>query len=165
MFIARGLWLIEAPCRAARAARGAEGLRFIEALFDVEGRGIAERPRMMFEIVVWKSLQTGGLGRFPAISAAERRIAFADLPEALESRPLPLPDLLRRHLRFAARGGELPAATRVEPAASALFALFYGVPLAHGVDRAGAVRAAYRRQLALLWGGLRAAGRRKGGAR
>lgn len=158
------LWLIEAPCRAGRAVRGARGLRFIEALFDVEARGIAERPRLMFEIVVWKALQGGGLGPFPAIPAAERRVAFPDLPEALDSRAVPLPELLRRQLRFAVRARELPAATRVEPAASALFALFYGVPLAHGVERAGAVRAAYRRQLALLWDGLRAAGRRAGGA-
>ena len=158
LFYYIALWLVEAPCRARRQVRGAQGLRFIGALFEVEARGIAQRPRMMFEIIVWKSMQAGP-NRFPEITRAERLVAFADLPEALESGSVALVELFRRHLRWAARNGELPAATRIDAAVTALFALFYGVPLALGVERARSVRPAYRAQLDLLWAGLRAAHR------
>ena len=164
LFYYIALWLVEAPCRARQQARGAQGLRFIEALFDVEARGIAQRPRMMFEIIVWKSMQVGP-NRFPEITRAERLVAFADLPEALKSSSIALVDLLRQYLRWAARNGELPAGTHIDAAVTALFALFYGVPLALGVERARSVRSAYRVQLDLLWTGLRAARQARSRAR
>ncbi len=163
LFYYIALWLIEAPCRARRQARDAQGLRFVEALFDVEARGIAQRPRMMFEIIVWKSMQAGP-NRLPGITPAERRVAFPDLPEALESGSVALAELFRQHLRWAARSGELPAATRIDAAVTALFALFYGVPLALGVEQARSVRFAYQAQLELLWAGLRAEARAVAGA-
>lgn len=154
------LWRIEAPCRAARAAGGAPGLAFIEALFDVEARGMELRPRMMFEIIGWKSLQPA-IHASGVISAAERRLAFPDLPEALEAAPCPQAELFDAHLQAAVAGGDLPPRADREAAGVALVSLFYGVPLALGQARIEQAGRLYRAELSLLWDGLWAAARRR----
>jgi len=154
------LWRIEAPCRALRATGGRRGLSLIEALFDVEARAMEMRPRMMFEIIGWKSVQTDSHPS-SAVSAAERRLAFPDLPEAVEAEPTSLTSLFQAHLSAAVETEDLPARTDMEAATIALLSHFYGVPLALGSARVNETGRLYRTQLSLLWDGIWAAARRR----
>ena len=94
-----------------------------------------------------------------AVTLAERLLRFPALEgiEGIEACN-GLDDVFRPPLLKAIEAGELPSNTNVEAALTALFAVFFGVPLGMAWQNAALVAPVYRQQLDLVWSGLRAGG-------
>jgi AcrR family transcriptional regulator len=80
------LWSIEAAVRALQAEGPSSGLAAIEEIFDFTARKFADNPRLMLEVVSLLAAARTPL-KFPPLSRAERIIAFAGLPQALDIDP------------------------------------------------------------------------------
>ena len=91
------------------------------------------------------------------ISLAARLMRFPDL-EGIEDIPQGnITTLFSANLAAALAAGELPEGLDVEAATLNLEAIFYGVPMRLAMrNTLHTVAAAYRRQLDILWAGLRA---------
>jgi len=156
------LWVLEVIWKIEHALEEQGGIRAIEEAFSHTGEEVRKRPRIMLELIAYMALDPDK-GQCPshtaAVTLAERLLRFPVLPgiEAIEACN-GLDDVFRPPLLKAIEAGELPASTNVEAALTALFAVFFGVPLGMAWQDAGLVAAAYRQQLDLVWAGLRAGG-------
>jgi len=148
------LWTLELNWYGQQAARQQQGLAVIEALFRYTAIQIQKKPGLMGEIIAHEA-RTRERQAGPAITLAERMLAFADL-EGIEHLPDDsLETLLRNALQSAIDAGELPGNTAIAAAMVALVSIFYGVPLAMQHGNSAAIGAMYRQQLVILWEGLR----------
>jgi AcrR family transcriptional regulator len=146
------LWSIPLALRCRDAATGASSespLATLKAVFDDTAAQMERAPRLMFEIIAYIA-HAPALPQYPAITRAERLLAFPDLPGAEEVEPQSIDDLLTTVLTLAMGAGELPLGPSVDSAALALKALFYGVPLATRRDGVAGIRHAYRAALDLF---------------
>ena len=149
------LWTLELNWYGQQAAQQQQGLAVIEALFRYTAIQIQKKPGLMGEIIAHEA-RTRERQPGPAITAAERMLAFCDLEGIGELPDDSLEGLLRGALQAAIDQHELPVNTAVAAAMVGLVSIFYGVPLAMQHSNPAAIGAMYRQQLVLLWDGLRA---------
>jgi AcrR family transcriptional regulator len=155
------LWSIPLALRCRAAASGETGaspLATLRSLFDDTADELERAPRLMFEIIA-NIAHAHAPPQYPAITRAERLLAFPDLPGAQEVEPQSIDDLLLTLLHLATDTGELPPGTSVEASALVLKAMFYGVPLATRRDGVSGIRHAYRAVLDLVLERVREGGR------
>jgi AcrR family transcriptional regulator len=148
------LWSLEMAWHSRRRSAATGGLAGIEDIFARTGRRIAEHPGVMVEIIA-EQVQMTGAPDIPEVTLAERLLAFPDLPGIEAEAAMGVDALLPPLLDRAVEAGELPSETDRAGVLDALFGIFFGVPAVHRRARAGDVGAAYRKQLAWLWSGLR----------
>jgi AcrR family transcriptional regulator len=150
------LWSLDVQSQIARLGDRGRGLRAIEHVFEMTSREIRKRPHIIYEIITWKALSRVS-EPWPAVSRAERLLRFPDRPEILALDVLSVNEIFDRHLRAAVVARELPKGLDVPLARISLVSIFYGVPLALGIEKHAAVGATYKRALAQLWAGTRSA--------
>lgn len=148
------LWVIEVVGHARDVSNGASGLENIEAVFDYTGARSSQRPRVMAEIIGLMAKQREDIV-FRPVSLAERLTAFPDLADVGGLPDEPMDPIFRPGLESAKASGELPPDADLDAAMVALTSIFFGVPLALGMERANEVRSTYLNQVRLLWAGLR----------
>ena len=152
------LWSIETTWQARRAAGGVEGLAAIEAVFDRAALVFEENPRLLLEMAIFiASEPQKAATKKKMISQAERLLRFPDL-EGIEDIPQGnITSIFSANLKAALAAGELPEGADVEAAILNLEAIFYGLPMRLAMRNIlHTVAVAYRRQLKILWAGLRA---------
>jgi AcrR family transcriptional regulator len=155
------LWIIQMSYRAQTATGTDGGLAFIDSVFEHAAQRLQEHPRMIMEIIAYMAQQPHPQRcpkqrEWPDLTLAERLQAFPDC-RGIECLPeLCLEDLFGPALDRAIQRGELTSTVDREATLLALLSTFLGVPLWLGVERPERLGAAYRRQLNLLWAGLRA---------
>ena len=148
------LWSLELNWYGRQAAAQQQGLAVIEALFRYTAIQVQKKPGLMGEIIAYEARDRTHAPR-PAITPAERALAFADLPGIVELEDDSLEVVLRTSLQQAIERGELPANTLLPAAMVGLVSIFYGVPLAIMHSNPANIGPMYRQQLAILWEGLR----------
>ncbi len=154
------LWVLEVMWKIRHSLEHEGGIAAIELAFAYTGARVGERPRLMLEIIAYMALDPDK-GQCPSnteeVTLAERLLRFPDL-DGIESIQAcnGLDDVFRPPLEKAIETGELPAETDVDAALMSLFCIFFGVPLCVAWQDAGMVAPAYRKQLDVLWKGLRA---------
>jgi AcrR family transcriptional regulator len=153
------VWTIEVAWHARDAVGDDDGFSFIEHVFDYTGRKLADHPRLMLEIIAHMALEPHpkecSRSR-PELTLVERLQAF---PECVGVECMPelrLPEVFRLPLERAVALGELKPTVDLDAALVALLNTFFGVPLWLGPHEPERIRPEYRRQLKLLWAGLRA---------
>jgi AcrR family transcriptional regulator len=153
------IWTLEVLFYAREAAGSEAGLVFVEHVFDFTGRQLAERPRLMLEIISHMAVDPhpSGCASSQALSLAERLQALPECEDLECLNELKLPELFRPPLERAIERGELPASLEVETAVFGLLSIFFGVPLLLGCREPERIPVMYEQQLRLLWAGLRAA--------
>jgi AcrR family transcriptional regulator len=152
------LWSIPLALQCREAARGESPLATLRALFDSTAGEMERAPRLMFEIIAYIA-HAHEPPRYPAITRAERLLAFPDLPGAEEVEPQSIDELLTTLLHLAIGAEELPSSTPIATSAMALKAMFYGVPLATRRDGVKGIRHGYPAILDLFVERVRADGR------
>lgn len=154
------LLIIQLNYRAQSVTGKDGGLGFIDAVFDHAAQRLQEHPRMIMEVIAYMAQQPHPQRcpkqrEWPELTLAERLQAFPDC-HGIECLPeLCLEDLFGPALDRAVDGGELSPNIDREATLLSLLSTFLGVPLWLGVERPERLGAAYRRQLNLLWAGLR----------
>jgi AcrR family transcriptional regulator len=148
------LWSLELNWYGRQAASQQEGLPVIEALFRYTAIQIQKKPGLMGEIIAHEARERTRAPR-PAITPAERAMAFRDLAGIEELEDDGLEMILRKSLQQAVDKGELPPNTLVPAAMVGLVSIFYGVPLALQHTQPANIGSTYRQQLSVLWAGLR----------
>lgn len=157
------VWTFEVAWNAREAVGDDAGLAYVEQVFDYTGKKLADHPRLMLEIIAHMALEPHASSPQETrchkarteLSLAERLQAFPEC-EGVECVPeLRLPDVLRAPLERAIETGELPKGVDLDGALLGLLGIFFGVPLWLGPHEPAGIRPAYRRQLELLWAGLR----------
>ncbi len=153
------IWTIEVTLHARDAAGPNAGLAFIEQVFDDTAQQLIDHPRIMQEIIGHMALEPKPA---PCTSECER-ISLAECMQAfpkihcVENLPdIQLENVFRPRLERAIALGELPRTLDVEQALLALVSTFFGVPLWLCCGDPEAIREGYKRQLKLIWAGLRA---------
>jgi AcrR family transcriptional regulator len=157
------IWVIELNWHARNSTGKEAGLDFVESIFDYAAAQLSDHPRLMMEIIAYMAQQPA-----PARCPIERGHSELTIAERLQALPecngvecvpeLCLGDLFRHPLELARSRGELAASADIDAAVLALLSIFFGVPLWLGLDQPERLGPAYRRQLRLLWAGVRAAG-------
>ena|SRR5688572_4731402 len=156
------LWVLEVIWKVQHSLESTGGIGAIEEAFCYTGDQISKRPRIMLELIAYMALDPDK-GQCPSttvtVTLAERFLRFPELRgiETIEA-STGLDDVFRPPLLKAIEAGELPASTNVAAALTALFAIFFGVPLGMAWQDAAVVAPVYRQQLDLVWSGLRAGG-------
>lgn len=150
------LWSLAVQLQILRLGREAGAIRAVDLAFEITGREIGKRPQVMFEIISWKVL-TPQTESWPEVTRAERLLRFPAAPEVLDLRVASVGDIVERHVRLARKRGELPSNVDVALARTCLVAMFYGIPLALGLEKHTSVVSTYRSALAQFWQGLRRA--------
>jgi len=145
------LWSIPVTlqCRAVAAQRTV--FDAVVAVFDYTAREMEQYPRLMFEIIAYIAHATEP-PHPPALTRAERLLAFPDLPGAEEVEPQSIDELFTAQLQQAVRAGELPSSLETEAVARLLKTIFYGVPLATRREGVRTIRRAYHEALEVLLG-------------
>jgi AcrR family transcriptional regulator len=152
------LWTVRVMLTAEQEAGTDAGLAYIEQVFDATGRELEAHPRIMLEIIGQMALEPPPakcVQRWGELTVAEKRQAFPELEGACGCAERGLPDIFRPALERAVQHGELPAEVDLDAALVALLSTFFGVPLWMGQEEPDRIRSAYRRQLQLIWAGLR----------
>lgn len=155
------LLIIQLNYRAQNVTGTDGGLAFIDAVFDQAAERLQAQPRMIMEVIAYMAQQPQPQRcpkqrEWPELTLAERLQAFPGC-QGIECLPeLCLEDLFRPALDRAIARGELAPSIDREATLLSLLSTFLGVPLWLGVERPERLGAAYRRQLNLLWAGLRA---------
>jgi len=154
-----GLWSLEMGWHAGRVAATRGGLAAVEEIFALTARRAARQPRLMAEIIVQQARMSEP--KKPAeITPAERLLAFPDLEGIEEVGASGLEQLLPPLLERAVRSGDLPRSMDRDAAMIAIASVFFGTPVtvrSFGMDT---LESWYRKQLNIVWKGLR--GRKKG---
>jgi AcrR family transcriptional regulator len=139
-------------CRMVAAQRTV--LDAVVAVFDYTAREMEQSPRLMFEIIAYIAQATEP-PHPPALTRAERLLAFPNLPGAEEVEPQSIDELFAALLEQAVRARELPSSLEIEAVALLLKTIFYGVPLATRREGARTIRRAYHEALEVLLGSWR----------
>ena len=108
----------------------------------------------MFEIIAYIA-HASEPPRPPALTRAERLLAFPDLPGAGDVEPQSIDELFTALLKQAVRAGELPSSFSTDAVALLLKTIFYGVPLATRREGVNTIRRAYHEALEVLLGSWR----------
>ena len=145
------LWSIPVTlqCRAVAARRTV--LDAVVAVFDYTAREMEQYPRLMFEIIAYIAYATEP-PHSPALTRAERLLAFPDLPGVEEVELQSIDELFTELLKQAVRAGELPSSLETEAVALLLKTIFYGVPLATRREGIRTIHRAYHEALEVLLG-------------
>lgn len=152
------IWSVELALQAGEYAEPGRGISFIEEVFQRAGEQLRRNPTLVHELL-------GHVTRFPnrllcaeqsLLSPAEWARALPRAPEELCASIRGLPDLFRPALERAVEERELAPTLDQEAALLALLNTFIGVPRWMSDQTAETISAAYRRQLRLLWAGMRA---------
>jgi AcrR family transcriptional regulator len=154
------LWNLEAMWLTTKSPNVSPGISAIELAFDEHSKKVANHPQLWMEIIATRAQQPhkfAQMGSNPTdkISTVERIIRFPNL-KGIEDIP---EDNFRRlftlNLQAAKENGELPANLDVEMVCMSLACIFYGVPLMTFDKQNINYREEYRKQLRVLWNGLK----------
>ena len=148
------LWSLELNWYGLQVAAQQKGLSVIEALFRYAAIQIQKKPGLMGEIIAYQARERTH-SPLPAITPAERMMAFRDLAGTEDIVEDSLETVFRNALQQAVEIGELPPNTLIAAAMAGLVSIFYGVPLAIQYSNPANIGPMYRQQLAVLWAGLR----------
>lgn len=159
------LWSVEVAWHALQMAPKNGGLSAIEAIFDYTARQCEEGPEIMGEIIALMARRRpGSINRPKPLTDAEQRIRFPHIDNFTGLGEMGLESVLPPHIAAAVKNGELPVSTDGSVVLEALASIFLGVPVALAAYGPGNYKEAYRRQLHLLWAGIRAVNKvEKGG--
>ena len=153
------LWTIEVSWHARQAAGTGSGLGAIEAIFEFTAQKAQAHPAVMGEIIAFQA-RMSERPDLANISLAERLLAFPEL-EGVEDLPAEgLDSILPAQLARAIDLGELPGDIDMETVFTSLVSIFFGVPVVMCRIAPAGIGSMYRRQLHLLWEGVRAGGAR-----
>jgi AcrR family transcriptional regulator len=150
------LWSLEMTWHGRRLVQecGGGGLAAIEEIFALTARQVVKDPRIMAEIIAHQARMSAPENPHE-ISLAERLLAYPEL-RGIETLPAEgLDSLLPPFLERAVAAGELPKDLDRETAMQAIISVFFGVPIVCRPRDVHAVEPMYRRQLRLIWAGLR----------
>ncbi len=145
------LWSIPVTLQCRAVATQKTVFDAVVAVFDYTAREMEHYPRLMFEIIAYIAHATEP-PHPPALTRAERLLAFPDLPGAEDVEPQSIDELFTAQLKLAVRAGELPSSLETEAVALLLKTIFYGVPLATRREGVRTIRRAYQEALEVLLG-------------
>jgi AcrR family transcriptional regulator len=143
------LWSIPVTlqCRAVAAQRTV--LDAVVSVFDSTAQEMEHYPRLMFEIIAYIA-HAAEPPHLPALTRAERLLAFPNQSGAENVEPQSIDDLFTALLTEAVHAGELPSSSEIGAVALLLKTIFYGVPLATRREGIGTIRRAYHEALEVL---------------
>ena len=152
------VWSLEMAWHGQRLAATLGGLGAIEEIFALTARETARHPTVMAEIVAWQVRHVATPP--PPLTVSEKLLAHPTL-DGVETLPQDagLQALFPPLLVQAVERGELPAGVDVRDVMAALATIFFGVPVLGRQANLNNLEGLYRRQLQLLWAGLRASGK------
>ncbi len=150
------IWNLEIIARATQAAQGRRGLAMIGELFEQVGLHVQGRPGLTGEIMAYLAKRREDT-RIPMLTLLEKQIALPEFPDIGDIELQPIDEVFKEQVRWAIENGELPEKTNLEAVATSLTSLFFGVPVALHTERMSVIQQ-YRRQLNLVWLGVRNAG-------
>lgn len=150
------LWSVEVAWHARQTAIKDGGLRSIEAIFDYTARQCEEGPEIMGEIIALMARRRpGSIVRPLPLTEAEKRIRFPHIDNFKGLGDMGVESVFPPLIAASVKKGELPASTDGDTVLEALASIFLGVPVALASYGPGNYKEAYRRQLRLLWAGIR----------
>jgi AcrR family transcriptional regulator len=152
------LWSIRVDLRARDVLQETlSGLRMIEAVFDETASMVAPYPGVMYELVAYYARGTAR-GAWPTLSGAEVALHFPQLDGSLPIEHRDLYVMLTEGLRQAVESSELPQELDTDLIVVMLMDIFFATYVTArqlGLDP-DHIRGLYKRQLDLLWIGVRA---------
>jgi len=148
------LWTIDVTWYADRKFGNESGLGRIEVMLEKTAQQSMENIYIMGEIISLMALSRE-MFDFPAISDAEKIIAFPDKEDIFKVEPLMLHDLFAFNIELAVKLGELPEKTDIMLASLSVASIFFGVPLLLLQYKPELLEATYKENLKLLWESLR----------
>jgi len=151
------LWSMEAAWVAQEKAGPKAGVGAVEAVFEFTAQKMVDHPRIMGEII---AIQACGCApkSIDELTPADRAAAFPGV-DGLQNLPSQgLRSLFPLYLARAVELGELPKTTDIAAVTAALVCVFFGVPTMGAMGIVTEIGAEYRRQLKLVWAGVRAGG-------
>ncbi|MDH4184999.1 MAG: TetR/AcrR family transcriptional regulator [Nitrospinota bacterium] len=151
------LWSLEAAWVAQKKAGPKAGVGAIESVFEFTAQQMVDYPRVMGEIIAIYACGCAPKG-FEELSLADRAAAFPGNEgiQGLSSQGLRA--LFPVYLARAVELGELPKTTDIAEVTATLVCVFFGAPILGAMGVTSDVGAEYRRQLKLVWAGVRAGG-------
>lgn len=155
------LWNLEAMWMATCSPDLSPGVAAIEHIFSILGRQVEAHPQLWMELVSVRALQPKkfaemGTRKSHQIPEVERLIRFPGL-EGIESIPEGnFRQFFLYNLNAAIRKKELPETTDIDMAFMSLASIFYGIPLMSFDKDPVNCSAAFKKQIALVWNGLKA---------
>ena len=156
MAYAGQLFSLDLVWHGRQAARQQPGLDAVGTVFERAARRFQERPGFAGELIAHQAVLRER-EPVPEIGRAERLMAFPEREDILALKDAGLDALLYQQLEQAVTRGELPANAHLQTVLVSLVDVFYGVPLALRLSNPQGIGTMYRRQLTLLWAGVRAA--------
>lgn len=157
------IWNLEAAWKAKNMAKGETGIAVIEALFEYTALGIHEKPRLFFEVLTRRAIEPLEFvklthSREYQISQPERLLWFSGMEgiDSVSEGEGTFQKVMRGSLHEASVNDEIPKDVDIEEVIISLASLFYGLPLmlADRINEVDLIKA-YKRQLDILWTGLR----------
>lgn len=154
------LWNLEAMWLATKSPDITPGLSALERAFDEHSKKVADHPQLWMEIIATRALQPHKFGQMDSsqtdqVSTVERLMRFPNL-KGIEAIPEgSFRRLFAINLQAAKENGELRANLDVETTCMSLACIFYGVPLMSFDKQNIDYREEYRKQLHVLWNGLK----------
>ena len=150
------IWMVRVRVRVRNVIEETEsGIRAVEAIFDETAQMVSPHPRVMCELVAYYAVGIPQEGP-PPLTGAELALHFPHL-RAAPRESTDLYDLLGEGLRRAVAREELPHKTDTLSVLVILMNIFFATFVTArqlGVDPEEIDRL-YRRQLDLVWGGVR----------
>lgn len=157
------LWMVRVRVRVRNVIEETEsGIRAVEAIFDETAQIVSPHPGVMYELVAYYAVGIPQEGP-PPLTGAEMALHFPHL-RAAPQESADLYGLLREGLRRAVARDELPQKTDTLSVLVILMNVYFATFVTArmlAVDPEGIGRL-YRRQLDLVWAGVRHASQHKG---
>jgi AcrR family transcriptional regulator len=149
--------ILEAVWYLQHAVKNKTYLEMVEECFDFLARKLAADPLVMPETLAYFG-QERTPPEFPALSQAERILAFPDLPgiEQLSVEDTRIETVITPYLEQAIQSAELPDTLELDTVVLMSASIFTGLVMNLHLTRPDLLRPLCRRQLRLLWKALRA---------
>jgi len=157
------LWMVRVRVRVRNVIEETEsGIRAVEAIFDETAQIVSPHPGVMYELVAYYAVGIPQEGP-PPLTGAEMALHFPHL-RAAPQESADLYGLLREGLRRAVARDELPQKTDTLSVLVILMNVYFATFVTArmlAVDPEG-IGQLYRRQLDLVWAGVRHASQHEG---
>jgi AcrR family transcriptional regulator len=151
------VWTLESAIIARDKAGSDAGLEGVEVVFGHTAQRLKENPRIMGEIIA--TIARGEeQWEVEELSRAEREQAFPGVEGLMDLPSTGLRSLIPILISRAVARGELPKGTDASGLTIAVISVFFGVPILKAAGADIDIGREYKRQLKLLWAGVRAGG-------
>lgn len=156
------LWRVEISWRVERNTSVLSPLAVLEDIFEYTGMRMEQRPELMAEVISYMARKRDAELHHP-LSAIELAYAFPDSPGIESAGPKSLGEIFTTLIESATAKGELPKEMDLEATVFACISILLATPVLTKAFGGGSVRQEYRRQLGLLWAGVRRLNRKQSG--